>query len=383
MRSHFTFAALLAAAAAAPISSSTSETSATTTSISDTWYTLTPTGTLPANASAITSIAGSYALSLRTIDASVSSAFTLQKRDVVSQIGDGQIQAGTATEAAASTTASVVNQISDGQIQAQSTVAATTADVINQISDGQIQQQSTTAAAETTADVVNQIGDGQIQQQTTTAAAETTADVVNQIGDGQIQQQTTAAAESTASVVNQISDGQIQQQTTAAAETTAAVVSQISDGQIQATTVDAASQISDGQVQASTSTSSASSDDSDSEFGTTCVTSDAVTIVLTDGELRDAKGRVGAIVANRQFQFDGPPPQAGTIYAAGWSFVPASYAGLGEDDSDTTVSGYKLALGDQTTFYKCLSGDFYNLYDASIGGQCSAVEIFVLKAEEC
>lgn len=104
---------------------------------------------------------------------------------------------------------------------------------------------------------------------------------------------------------------------------------------------------------------------------------------LTDGELRDSKGRVGAIVANRQFQFDGPPPQAGTIYAAGWSFVPADVAGLGEKQSDTKEGGFKLALGDQTTFYKCLSGDFYNLYDESIGAQCSAIEIFLLKAVDC
>lgn len=379
-----TLASLLAAAHAAPVSSSQQ----------DTWYTLTPSGTLPESASAITSFDGSFALSIRTVSASVSaSVLAAAKRDVVSQIGDGQVQAGTATSA------DVVNQITDGQIQ-QQTVQPSTASLVNQISDGQIQEQTKTTASvinqisdgqvqqqtKTTASVINQISDGQVQQQT-----KTTASVVNQIGDGQIQQQT----KTTASVVNQIGDGQVQQQTKSASvvnqigdgqiqqQTTAGVVSQIGDGQIQASTVAGqATQISDGQVQASGSSAADDSGESD-EFGETCVASDALTISIADGQLRDSKGRVGAIVANRQFQFDGPPPQAGTIYAAGWSFVPASYAGEGEKESDTIDSGYKLALGNQTTFYKCLSGDFYNLYDESIGGQCAAIEIFVLEAVDC
>lgn len=380
-------AAIVAAVAAAPAS------------ISNTWSTLTPTGTLNESASAITSISGSYALSIRTVSASVSQGISQDKRDVVSQIGDGQIQANSNTEVSkppATTTASVINQIGDGQVQQQ------TASVVNQIGDGQIQQQ-------TTASVVNQIGDGQIQQQTTASVVnqigdgqiqqQTTASVVNQIGDGQIQQQT-----QTASVVNQIGDGQIQQQT--AAPKSASVVDQIGDGQIQQhTTASVANQIGDGQIQqqsvAAESThapsqsvvnqvtdgqvqaTGAASSDPDSPkdyFEETCVSDDSLLVSLTDGELRDSKGRVGAIVANRQFQFDGPPPQAGTIYAAGWSFVPADVAGLGEKQSDTKEGGFKLALGDQTTFYKCLSGDFYNLYDESIGAQCSAIEIFLLKA---
>lgn len=353
-------------------------------SVSDTWYTLTPTATLPHSASAVTSTSGSFALSIRTVSSSVSSGISVNKRDLISQIGDGQIQAATAT-----TTASVVNQIGDGQIQAQTTTTSvkpkTTASVVNQIGDGQIQAQTTTTStkAKTTASVVNQIGDGQIQEQTkTTKAKTTTASVVNQIGDGQIQEQTktTKTTKATASAIAQISDGQIQEQTktTKTSKTTATAIGQISDGQLQDHTLaDVASQVSDGQVQA---TGSSSSDDTVVE---TCVTSDSLTIKLENGQLRDKNGRVGAIVANRQFQFDGPPPQAGTIYAAGWSFVPASYAGAGEKKSDTIDTGYKLALGTQTVFYRCLSGDFYNLYDESIGGQCSEVELFVLEAVEC
>lgn len=363
----YTIATLLALANAIPVS------------VSNTWSTLTPTGTLPESASAITSYSGSFALSIRTISASVSIGISVDKRDIVTQIADGQLQAASEAanivaqitdgqlqqQTATPSTAEVVNQISDGQIQEQT---ATTADVVNQIDDGQLQQQSVT-----TADVVNQIGDGQIQQQTAT-----TADVINQIEDGQIQQQS-AAPTTTASVINQIEDGQIQENT----KTTADVVSQIADGQIQATTVAGqASQIGDGQIQATGAAGEDSSSTSDG-FVKTCVASNALTFSLTDGELRDAQLRVGAIVANRQFQFDGPPPQAGTIYAAGWAFVPASYAGANEDESDTIDTGYKLALGNQTTFFKCKSGDFYNLYDASIGGQCSEIEIFVLEVVDC
>ncbi|QFZ25741.1 putative cell wall mannoprotein [Clavispora lusitaniae] len=362
---------------------------------SNTWSTLTPTATLPKSASAITSTSGTFALSIRTVSASVSSGISVNKRDVISQISDGQVQADTKS---ATATASVINQISDGQVQENTKTTKKpepTASVINQISDGQIQEQT----KKTTASVINQIGDGQIQQQT---KAKTTASVINQIGDGQIQQQTKAKPAPSASVINQISDGQIQQQTkTKTQKNTASAVAQISDGQIQEqtktktqkntasavaqisdgqpqqhTSAPVASQVSDGQVQATSSPDEATVEE-------TCYDSDALTIQLKDGELRDSKGRVGAIVANRQFQFDGPPPQAGTIYAAGWSFVPASYAGVNEKSSDTTDEGLKLALGKQTVFYKCLSGDFYNLYDESIGDQCSAIEIFVLEAVQC
>ncbi|CDO92283.1 unnamed protein product [Kluyveromyces dobzhanskii CBS 2104] len=69
---------------------------------------------------------------------------------VVSQIGDGQIQATTETTAA--TTAAAVSQIGDGQIQATTetssaaTTAATTAAAVSQISDGQIQATSSTGS---------------------------------------------------------------------------------------------------------------------------------------------------------------------------------------------------------------------------------------------
>lgn len=90
-----------------------------------------------------------------------------------------------------------------------------------------------------------------------------------------------------------------------------------------------------------------------------CDAAGSLTLTLADGKLTDSQGRIGAIVANRQFQFDGPPPQAGTIYASGWS----------------ACSNGSLAIGGATTFYQCLSGTFYNLYDQSVGEQCNAVTL--------
>ncbi|KAM9921652.1 hypothetical protein OXX59_006363, partial [Metschnikowia pulcherrima] len=166
-----------------------------------------------------------------------------------------------------------------------------------------------------------------------------------------------------ASVINQISDGQIQHQTT-----TASAVAQISDGQIQhqtstVSTATAANQVSDGQVQATGSAEDAGTEG----FPVACSTENSLSMVLKGSELKDSKGRIGAIVANRQFQFDGPPPQAGSIYAAGWS---------------VTQDGY-LAIGDNDVFYQCQSGDFYNLYDENVAAQCAPVHLEVIDFVSC
>ncbi|GME91259.1 unnamed protein product [[Candida] boidinii] len=170
-----------------------------------------------------------------------------------------------------------------------------------------------------------------------------------QIGDGQIQ-----ATTATVAPVTQIGDGQIQ-------ATTASGASQIEDGQVQATTASGASQVSDGQVQAT------SSAESSYDVAVACKADGALAMTLEDGILKDSKGRIGSIVANRQFQFDGPPPQAGAIYAAGWGI---------------TDDGY-LSIGDDSIFWQCLSGTFYNLYDQSIGGQCSPVHLKIVDLVEC
>ncbi|GMF64063.1 unnamed protein product [[Candida] boidinii] len=97
------------------------------------------------------------------------------------------------------------------------------------------------------------------------------------------------------------------------------------------------------------------------------VNDDALSMQLKGAVLTDRHGRIGSIVANRQFQFDGPPPQAGAIYAGGWSIT---------DDG-------KLAIGNNTVFYQCLSGTFYNLYDESIGDQCEPVNLDVVDLVSC
>ncbi|KAK6882539.1 Cell wall mannoprotein PIR1 [Candida tropicalis] len=205
---------------------------------------------------------------------------------------------------------------------------------------------------------VAQISDGQIQHQTTAAP-------VQQISDGQIQHQTKATT--TASPVKQISDGQIQHQTKAT--TTASPVKQISDGQIQhqtkvTTTASPVKQISDDSS-ASTTAKDDSEDDDDS-LPQACSAENNLEMTLHDGVLKDSLNRWGSIVANRQFQFDGPIPQAGVIYSAGWSIR----------------NGY-LYLGDSDVFYQCLSGDFYNLYDENVAAQCSAVKLSVIEFVDC
>ena len=228
---------------------------------------------------------------------------------------------------------------------------------------------SSASSAATTASskakrAASQIGDGQVQAATTTASVSTksTAAAVSQIGDGQIQ----ATTKTTAAAVSQIGDGQVQ----ATTKTTAAAVSQITDGQVQATTktTQAASQVSDGQVQATTATSaSAAATSTDPVDAVSCKTSGTLEMNLKGGILTDGKGRIGSIVANRQFQFDGPPPQAGAIYAAGWSITPDG----------------NLAIGDNDVFYQCLSGTFYNLYDEHIGSQCTPVHLEAIDLIDC
>ncbi|CCD22257.1 beta-1,3-glucan linked protein NDAI_0A00990 [Naumovozyma dairenensis CBS 421] len=340
------------------------------------WSTLTPSATYKGG---LTDYASTFGIAVQPI-----ATASVAKRDAVSQIGDGQIQATTKTtsKATTKTKAAAVSQINDGQIQA---TTKTKAAAVSQIGDGQIQATTKTQAAavsqigdgqiqattKTQAAAVSQIGDGQIQATTKTLApTKTKAAAVSQIGDGQIQ----ATTKTQAAAVSQIGDGQIQ----ATTKTQAAAVSQIGDGQIQATTKTtkaAASQIADGQVQATSSSIAHNStsipneikDASDPVTGETCKTSGTLQMNLKSGILTDGKGRIGSIVANRQFQFDGPPPQAGAIYAAGWSLTPEG----------------NLAIGDNDIFYQCLSGNFYNLYDEHIGSQCTAVHLQAIDLVSC
>ncbi|AWU76595.1 uncharacterized protein C5L36_0C05260 [Pichia kudriavzevii] len=299
---------------------------------SEPWSTLTPSATFSGKHT--TDYTKTFAISIdpiatpsSTASSSASTANSKAKRDVVTQIGDGQIQATTATP---KTEAPVITQIGDGQIQATTATPKTEAPVITQIGDGQIQ--ATTATPKTEAPVITQIGDGQIQA--TTATPKTKAPVVTQIGDGQIQATTSASA---------------------------TVATQIGDGQIQATTTN-------GKKDSKPAETSPATPSGDYQgFPESCKNPDALSMVLNKGILTDSKGRIGSIVANQQFQFDGPPPQAGAIYAAGWS---------------VTADG-NLAIGEKDIFYQCLSGNFYNLYDEHIGSQCEEVYLKVVDLVDC
>ncbi|KGK32467.1 hypothetical protein JL09_g6926, partial [Pichia kudriavzevii] len=81
----------------------------------------------------------------------------------------------TATETTKTIIANVVTQIGDGQVQA-TTLTKQVVNPITQIGDGQIQATTATAAA-----LISQIGDGQIQATTKTTTPKETAAPVTQI----------------------------------------------------------------------------------------------------------------------------------------------------------------------------------------------------------
>jgi hypothetical protein len=92
-----------------------------------------------------------------------------------------------------------------------------------------------------------------------------------------------------------------------------------------------------------------------------CGSEGTLVITLKDGSTLDAQGRTGYIASNYQFQFD-KPAQAGTLVNSGFS----------------VCEGNVLALGSSKTFYQCLSGDFYNLYDRTWAAQCEPVSIIAV-----
>lgn len=322
---------------------------------------ITPTIAIPSGCTV--SYSGSFGIAVMHIESTSTGAVT--------QISDGQPQAVTSVPA--------VTQISDGQIQATTKVVSVVP--VTQISDGQVQ--ATTAPKMMTMAVISMINDGQIQAPTTMKVM-----AITQISDGQIQAPT--ATYTTVVAVSQITDGQIQAAT--ATYTTVVAVSQITDGQVQAATattsattfvtVVAVSQITDGQPQAVTSATSTVAgvtqigDGQAQATSTTgvyspsqvvaCASNDTLSLTLSGGVLKDAKGRTGYIASNYQFQFD-DPPQAGAIYTGGFS----------------VCSNGTLALGGSAVWYQCLSGDFYNLYNENWAAQCEPVLIDTLKLITC
>ena len=210
---------------------------------------------------------------------------------------------------------------------------------------------------------VSQIGDGQVQATTKTTSTLAPKAPISQIGDGQIQ----ATTKTQAAPVSQIGDGQIQ----ATTKTKATGVSQIGDGQIQATktgsTTPSQPPMNNSTIPVPNNNATLPVNAKDPVRAESCKVDGTLEMNLKGGILTDGKGRIGSIVANRQFQFDGPPPQAGAIFAAGWSLTPQG----------------NLALGDNDVFYQCLSGNFYNLYDQHIGSQCTPVHLSAIDLIKC
>ncbi|KAH8666592.1 hypothetical protein BX600DRAFT_511513 [Xylariales sp. PMI_506] len=93
----------------------------------------------------------------------------------------------------------------------------------------------------------------------------------------------------------------------------------------------------------------------------TCGANSELVMTLSDGVAKDAQGRTAYIASNYQFQFDNPP-QENALETSGWSIC----------------DGSELALNGNTTFYQCLSGSFYNLYNEDWAAQCSPINIVIL-----
>ncbi|CDK27305.1 unnamed protein product [Kuraishia capsulata CBS 1993] len=221
-----------------------------------------------------------------------------------------------------------------------------------------------------TAQVITQIGDGQIQAATTTSSYA----VVTQIGDGQIQ--AVATATSSAPIISQIGDGQIQATASSlssslSSSVVTSAVSSSDDDPITFVTVTPTTlvyvTVTDGDDEPTSTAAVEKREEESRALADACLTDSSLALTLASSVLTDKQGRIGSIVANRQFQFDGPPPQAGAIFAAGWS---------------VTIDG-KLALGNQTIFYQCLSGTFYNLYDEYVAEQCEAVYLNIVDLVSC
>ncbi|KAK8120653.1 hypothetical protein PG999_004773 [Apiospora kogelbergensis] len=92
-----------------------------------------------------------------------------------------------------------------------------------------------------------------------------------------------------------------------------------------------------------------------------CGKGGVLVMTLKDGTTKDSQDRIGYIASNNQFQFD-KPAQAGALLTSGFSVCENNV----------------LALGDTKTFYRCLSGTFYNLYNKNWAEQCEPVSIIAL-----
>ncbi|MCJ1311292.1 hypothetical protein MMC25_004963 [Agyrium rufum] len=293
---------------------------------------ITPTdGAAPAGCTP--AFSGSFGIAVQSV---ATPAPAKVKRQAVTAISDGQPQVATM---------GAVSMIIDGQIQgAMHTMMVMP---VAQISDGQPQGPVTMAP-------VTEYSDGQPQAPTISAVP------VSESSDGQPEATVTVT---TAPAVSESTDGQPE---ATSSVTTAPAVSQSTDGQPEASTsVPAVSQSTDGQPEASSTTAGAAAPTS-STVTVACASPGTLELTLADGVLKDGKGRTGYIASNFQFQFD-DPPQAGALITAGFS----------------VCGNGSLALGGSNTFYQCLSGNFYNLYNTNWAAQCSPVIINTLTLINC
>ncbi|KAF9640325.1 putative covalently-linked cell wall protein [Lasiodiplodia theobromae] len=283
---------------------------------------ISPSGAAPSGCSA--SYSGSFGIAVVVIS-SASGVTTLSSMATASNAGDVYI----------------ISQTSDGQIQVPTTGVTTpvyTPDYtsvipISEISDGQPQAPAGTPTTTPTTSLKSRCRTPVSSSSTEEA---TTVVPVSEISDGQ--PQAPAGTPNTTP-------------TTRVRSRCGTPVS--SSSTEEATTVVPVSEISDGQPQAPAA----------------CPTSSTLTLTLADGVLHDAHNRTGYIASNYQFQFDAPP-QAGALYTAGFSVC----------SEDGTAS---LALGGSKTWYRCLSGDFYNLYDRWWAAQCEEVKIEIVEFADC
>ncbi|KAI2633427.1 hypothetical protein GGS21DRAFT_491152 [Xylaria nigripes] len=93
-----------------------------------------------------------------------------------------------------------------------------------------------------------------------------------------------------------------------------------------------------------------------------CDSTGAVVITLRDGKIVDAKGRIGYIGSDYQFQFD-KLAQSGALITGGFS----------------VCEGNTLALGSSKTFFQCRSGDIYNLYDRTWAAHCKPASVIAVR----
>jgi hypothetical protein len=116
----------------------------------------------------------------------------------------------------------------------------------------------------------------------------------------------------------------------------------------------------------SSETPASTNTDASGDVLVACRTNSTLTLTLSDSILTDAAGRTGYIASNYQFQFDNPP-QSAALFTSGWS----------------VCGNGSLALGGNTVFWQCLSGEFYNLYDRGWAAQCSMVAVRVVGLVDC